>query len=85
MPDQNHAKPSLEGESQPQSFFEFPCQFPIKIMANPQKEVVEFILDTLEQWVDDPEAIDFKTRESKNWKIYFDYGDIWSQKQGSAW
>ena len=68
MPDQNHAKPSPEGESQPQSFFEFPCQFPIKIMANPQKEVVEFVLDTLEQWVDDPETIDFKTRESKTGK-----------------
>lgn len=68
MPDQNHVKPSPEGESQPQSFFEFPCQFPIKIMANPQKEVVEFILDTLEQWVDDPERIDFKTRESKTGK-----------------
>lgn len=68
MPDQNPAKPSLEGDSQPQTFFEFPCQFPIKIMANPQKEVAEFVLNTLEKWIDHPETIDFKTRESKTGK-----------------
>lgn len=47
-----------------ETFFEFPCQFPIKIMAKPNKEVVEFALKVLEEHVENADAIDFKTRES---------------------
>ena len=68
MPDQNHSKPLPDSDPQPQTFLEFPCQFPIKIMANPQKEVVEFVLDTLKKSIDNPDAIEFKTRESKTGK-----------------
>ncbi len=48
--------------------FEFPCQFPIKIMANPQKETMEFILSVFEKYVPEHNEIDFKTRESKTGK-----------------
>ncbi|WP_116964796.1 YbeD family protein [Fastidiosibacter lacustris] len=57
-----------ENIPQQETFFEFPCQFPIKIMANPQKEVVEFVLNTLEKYVDEPDKIEFSTRESKTGK-----------------
>ncbi len=49
-----------------QKGFEFPCKFPIKIMADPDKKIVEFVLSTLEAHIDDPEKIDFHTKESKN-------------------
>ncbi|APC97541.1 HP0495 family protein [Francisella frigiditurris] len=48
--------------------FEFPCQFPIKIMANPQKETVNFILSVFEKHVPEHNKIEFKTRESKSGK-----------------
>lgn len=48
--------------------FEFPCQFPIKIMANPQKETVNFILSVFEKYVPEHNKIEFKTRESKSGK-----------------
>jgi uncharacterized protein len=51
-----------------ETFFEFPCQFPIKIMANPGKEVTQFVLDALEKHIIDSENIEFKTRESKTGK-----------------
>lgn len=57
-----------ESAAQQETFFEFPCQFPIKIMANPQKEVAEFVLNTLEKYIENPEAIKFTTRESKTGK-----------------
>ncbi|WP_119328037.1 HP0495 family protein [Cysteiniphilum halobium] len=53
---------------QPETFFEFPCRFPIKIMANPQKEIAEFVLNILEKHIENPEAIEFTTRESKTGK-----------------
>lgn len=55
-------------DSQQKTFFEFPCQFPIKIMANPQKETVEAILNVFEKYVPNHEKIDFKTKESKTGK-----------------
>ena len=65
----NENKQELTPEQkEKETFFEFPCQFPIKIMANPQKEVVSFVLDTLEKHIEDPEKIDFKTRESSTGK-----------------
>jgi len=48
--------------------FEFPCQFPIKIMANPQKETMEFILSVFEKYVPEHNEIDFTTKESKTGK-----------------
>ncbi|WP_440683142.1 HP0495 family protein [Cysteiniphilum halobium] len=60
-PENNEAK-------QPETFFEFPCRFPIKIMANPQKEIAEFVLNILEKHIENPEAIEFTTRESKTGK-----------------
>lgn len=51
-----------------ETFFEFPCQFPIKIMANPQKETVEFILSVFEKHVPNHNQIDFNTKESKTGK-----------------
>lgn len=53
---------------QTETLFEFPCRFPIKIMANPQKEVAEFVLNTLEKYIENPEKIEFTTRESKTGK-----------------
>ncbi|MBK2123666.1 YbeD family protein [Fangia hongkongensis] len=57
-----------KAQKEKETFFEFPCQFPIKVMANPQKEVAEFVLDVLEKHVEKPDEIDFKTRESKTGK-----------------
>ncbi|WP_119344829.1 HP0495 family protein [Facilibium subflavum] len=57
-----------KAQQEKETFFEFPCRFPIKIMANPQKEVAEFVLDVLEKHVDRPQDIEFSTRESKNGK-----------------
>ena len=50
------------------TFFEFPCRFPIKIMANPNKDVAKFVLDVLEKHIIDPENIEFSTRDSKTGK-----------------
>lgn len=54
--------------TQQETFFEFPCQFPIKIMANPKKEVTEFVSNTLGEHVQNPEKIKFTTRESTTGK-----------------
>ncbi|MFZ9035703.1 MAG: YbeD family protein [Francisellaceae bacterium] len=62
------SKPNGEDKPQKETFFEFPCRFPIKIMANPNKEVIDFVLDTLEKYVADPDNIEFNTRESKTGK-----------------
>lgn len=48
--------------------FEFPCEFPIKIMANPQKETTEFVLSVFEKHVENYNDIKFTTRESKTGK-----------------
>ncbi|AIT08659.1 lipoate regulatory protein YbeD [Candidatus Francisella endociliophora] len=55
-------------DKQQETFFEFPCEFPIKIMANPQKETVEAILNVFEKHVPNHDKIDFKTKESKTGK-----------------
>lgn len=52
----------------PETFFEFPCRFPIKIIANPKKEVTEFALKTLEKYIKNLEDSEFITRESKTGK-----------------
>lgn len=51
-----------------ETLFEFPCQFPIKIMANPEKETTQFILGVFEEYVPDYNKIDFKIKESKTGK-----------------
>ena len=51
-----------------ETFFEFPCQFPLKVMANPEKEITEFVLSVLEKHIENPENIEFTTRESKTGK-----------------
>ncbi|QIV96132.1 hypothetical protein EDC55_1095 [Allofrancisella inopinata] len=58
----------MSEQEQKETFFEFPCQFPIKIMANPQKETVEFVLGVFEKYVPNHDKIDFKTKESKTGK-----------------
>ena len=69
MPDHINTTHNLTKENlQEQSFFEFPCKFPIKIMSNPNKKVITFVLTTLEQLVQNPETIDFKVRKSKTGK-----------------
>lgn len=55
-------------QKQQETFFEFPCQFPIKIMANPHKKTVEFILSVFEKYISNHNEIDFNTKESKNGK-----------------
>lgn len=55
-------------EKTTETLFEFPCQFPIKIMANPQKSTVDFILNVFEKNVPEYDSIDFKIRESKTGK-----------------
>ena len=62
------AKPKNSEAKQSQTFFEFPCRFPLKIMATPQKEVTAFVLNTLEKYIEHPEKIEFTTRESKTGK-----------------
>lgn len=57
-----------ENNNNQETFFEFPCEFPIKIMANPQKETVEFILNIFEKYVPNHDQIDFNTKESKTGK-----------------
>lgn len=49
-----------------QQIFEFPCRFPIKIMAEPYESVSRYILDVLEKHIEDSENIEFNTRMSKN-------------------
>jgi putative lipoic acid-binding regulatory protein len=55
-------------EKTTETLFEFPCQFPIKIMANPQKSTMDFILNVFEKNVPEYDSIDFKIRESKTGK-----------------
>ena len=50
------------------TFFEFPCQFPIKVMANPGTHVAEYVLDVLEKHIENSNDIEFKTKESKTGK-----------------
>ncbi|MDC0535235.1 DUF493 domain-containing protein [Francisellaceae bacterium] len=50
------------------TYFEFPCKFPIKVMANPKKGVEDLILETLNKHVDEPDKIEFTVRESKTGK-----------------
>ncbi|GAB4226192.1 MAG: DUF493 domain-containing protein [Francisella sp.] len=57
-----------EQNQQQDTFFEFPCQFPIKIMANPQKETIDFILSVFEKYVPEYNKINFSTKESKTGK-----------------
>ena len=52
-----------------ETFFEFPCQFPIKVMMNPEKEAVERIISIMEKHIENADKIEFKTRESKNAKF----------------
>lgn len=61
-------KTNNNDNKQQETFFEFPCEFPIKIMANPQKETVESILNVFEKYVPNHDKIDFKTKESKTGK-----------------
>lgn len=58
----------LEAIQNKETLFEFPCQFPIKIMANPEKETTEFILGVFEKYVPEYNNIDFKVKESKTGK-----------------
>lgn len=59
---------NLEAIQNKETLFEFPCQFPIKIMTNPQKETTEFILSVFEKYVPEHDKIDFKIKESKTGK-----------------
>ena len=61
-------KNNLNDIQNKETLFEFPCQFPIKIMANPEKETTEFILSVFEKYVSDYDKIDFKIKESKTGK-----------------
>jgi putative lipoic acid-binding regulatory protein len=56
-------------KNQQETIFEFPCKFPIKIMANPKKGVEELVLETLNKHVENPEKIEFTVRESKTGKF----------------
>jgi putative lipoic acid-binding regulatory protein len=56
-------------QNQQETIFEFPCKFPIKIMANPKKGVEELVLETLNKHVENPEQIEFTVRESKTGKF----------------
>lgn len=58
----------MTDKTQAETAFEFPCSFPIKIMANPNQGVEELIIETLKQHVDNPESIEFTIRESKTGK-----------------
>lgn len=58
----------LEAIQNKETLFEFPCQFPIKIMANPEKETTQFILNVFEKYVQEYDKIDFKIKESKTGK-----------------
>lgn len=59
---------SKEKYNQTESFFEFPCQFPVKIMANPKKEVIEFVISVFKEYVLDNNQIDLRKKESKTGK-----------------
>ena len=48
--------------------FEFPCQFPIKIMATPNHGVEDLVCDTIKEHVDNPEGVEFTIRESRTGK-----------------
>ena len=58
----------LEAIQNKETLFEFPCEFPIKIMANPEKETTQFILGVFEKYVPEYDKIDFKVKESKTGK-----------------
>lgn len=66
LPDKN--KLGQKNSLQNTTYFEFPCKFPIKIMANQEKKMVDFVLNTLEKYVLNAEQIKFKTRKSKTGK-----------------
>ena len=50
----------LEDIQNKDTFFEFPCQFPIKIMANSKKETTQSILSIFETYVLEYDKIDFR-------------------------
>ncbi len=58
----------FEAITNKENLFEFPCEFPIKIMANPDKGTTEFILGVFVKYVPDYNKIDFKIKESKTGK-----------------
>ena len=51
-----------------QTFFEFPCKFPIKIMANNNTTVPGFIDKVLKKHIKKDNIINFKIRNSKTEK-----------------
>ena len=58
----------LEDIQNKDTFFEFPCQFPIKIMANSKKETTQSILSIFETYVLEYDKIDFRIKESRTCK-----------------
>lgn len=57
-------EPAVQSESQ--NLFEFPCDFPIKIMGMPNQALEEFVKDTLHQHVQNPATIELTVRSSKD-------------------
>ena len=53
---------------QEKTFFEFPCKFPIKVMANHKEDIVIFITKTLIKFGVDESSINLKKRSSKTEK-----------------
>lgn len=50
----------------PSTLFEFPCDFPIKIMARKDTPIEAFVRETLQQHVKVPETIEITVRESRD-------------------
>ncbi len=50
----------------PPTLFEFPCDFPIKIMARKDANIETFVRDTLQQHVRVPATIEITLRESRD-------------------
>lgn len=63
----DHTRKAKQAETKQlqESLFQFPCEFPIKIMAENKAGVEQFIRDTLDHEVDKKEIVDISIRESR--------------------
>lgn len=46
--------------------FPFPCQYPIKIMCDAEKNILEYIFNILEKYIEEKQSIKFSTKFSRN-------------------
>ncbi len=55
----------MSDEQKNENLWQFPCDFPIKVMADNVPGIELFVRETLSKHIREPEKIEFKSRESR--------------------